>query len=88
MSNLPPPPGSPPPPPGSVPSPDDPGAVDAATPVVDWVEKGKAPESIVASRVVNNQVVRTRPLCPFPAIAQWDGKGDKAKLESFKCVKG
>ncbi|HEY2563118.1 MAG TPA: AIM24 family protein [Acidimicrobiales bacterium] len=33
MSNLPPPPGSPPPPPGSVPSPDDPGAVDAATPV-------------------------------------------------------
>ena len=30
-------------------------------------------------------VERTRPLCVFPARAQWDGKGDKTKLDSFVC---
>ena len=30
-------------------------------------------------------VERTRPLCAYPARAQWDGKGEKTKLESFTC---
>ncbi len=41
------------------------GTFDAATPVVNWVENGKAPERIEASRVVASKVVRTRPLCPY-----------------------
>ena len=28
-----------------------------------WVEKGEAPDSIPASRIVNGRVDRTRPLC-------------------------
>src|SRR6185369_10954753 len=42
---------------------------DAMTAIINWVEKGKSPDSIQASRVVNNQTVRTRPLCPYPQVA-------------------
>ena len=55
-----------------------------------WVEEGKAPDYIVATKFQDNDrtkpVERTRPLCVYPARAQWDGKGDKSKLESFRCV--
>ena len=54
-----------------------------------WVEQNKAPDLLVATKHRNNDptqpVERTRPLCVFPARAQWDGKGDKMKLESFVC---
>jgi Tannase and feruloyl esterase len=60
--------------------------------ITDWVEHGKAPALLVATKYEGNNpskpVERTRPLCPFPTVAKWDGKGDKAKLESFRCVKG
>ena len=55
-----------------------------------WVEDGKAPDRIVATRYQDNDlakpVERTRPLCVWPARAQWDGTGDKSKQESFRCV--
>ncbi len=38
---------------------------DSMTAMIDWVEKGKAPDSMLASRVVDNHVVRTRPLVPL-----------------------
>jgi Tannase and feruloyl esterase len=59
---------------------------DAVTAMIDWVEKGKAPESIVASRVVNNQVVRTRPLCPYPQVARYSGQGSIDEAANFHCV--
>jgi feruloyl esterase len=59
---------------------------DAVTAMIDWVEKGKAPESIVASRVVNNQVVRTRPLCPYPQVARYKGQGSIDDAANFQCV--
>jgi hypothetical protein len=59
---------------------------DAVTAIIDWVEKGKAPDSIVASRVVNNQVVRTRPLCPYPRVARYSGKGSIDDADNFQCV--
>ena len=59
---------------------------DAVTAIIDWVEKGKAPDSIVASRVVNNQVVRTRPLCPYPRVARYSGKGSIDDAANFQCV--
>jgi feruloyl esterase len=59
---------------------------DAVTAVIDWVEKGKAPDSIVASRVVNNQVVRSRPLCPYPQVARYSGKGSIDEAANFRCV--
>jgi feruloyl esterase len=53
--------------------------------LVDWVEKGIAPERIVASQTVNGQVVRTRPLCPYPRVARWNGKGSLDDASSFDC---
>lgn len=59
---------------------------DAMTAMVDWVEKGKAPDSMVASRVVNSQVVRTRPLCPYPQVARYSGQGSIDDAANFRCV--
>jgi feruloyl esterase len=59
---------------------------DAMTAMIGWVEKGLAPDSIVASRVVNNQVVRTRPLCAYPQVARYSGNGSIDDAANFKCV--
>jgi hypothetical protein len=59
---------------------------DSMTAMVDWVEKGKAPASMMGSRVVNNQVVRTRPLCPYPQVARYSGKGSIDEAANFTCV--
>jgi feruloyl esterase len=52
-----------------------------------WVEKDAPPSRVIASRVEAGQIVRTRPLCPYPQVAAWDGKGDTDKAASFACVK-
>jgi feruloyl esterase len=59
---------------------------DSMTAMVNWVEKGKAPDSMVASRVVNNQAVRTRPLCMYPQVARWSGQGSIDDAANFRCV--
>ena len=40
-----------------------------------WVERGEAPREVIASRVEHGKVVRTRPLCPYPQVATYKGKG-------------
>jgi feruloyl esterase len=50
-----------------------------------WVEAGIAPERIVAFRVVDNRVEMTRPLCPYPQVAQWRGIGTPSDAENFVC---
>lgn len=54
-----------------------------------WVERGEAPETIVATKYVNDTetgaVVRQRPLCPFPRQAKYVGKGDPDLPRSWKC---
>jgi Tannase and feruloyl esterase len=64
---------------------------DALGAIVDWVEKGKAPDEILASVRADNKELpanwsktRTRPLCPWPKIARYTG-GDIEKAESFAC---
>ena len=65
--------------------------------LVDWVEKGVAPERIVASARgagnaggVNAEVpgswsaTRTRPLCPYPLVARYKS-GDAEVAASFAC---
>jgi feruloyl esterase len=59
---------------------------DAVTAVIDWVEKGKAPDSLLASKVANGQVVRSRPLCPYPQVARYTGSGSIDEATSFRCV--
>ena len=52
-----------------------------------WVEQGKAPGRIEASRVVNGTVQRTRPLCPYPQVAKYSGNGSTDDAANFTCVK-
>ena len=59
---------------------------DSVTAIVDWVEKGKAPDSILASRVVDKQVVRTRPWCPYPQVSRYSGQGSIDDAANFSCV--
>lgn len=55
-----------------------------------WVEQGVAPASIIATKYTDDDprkpALRTRPLCPYPQVAKWDGKGDVDRSESFKCA--
>jgi feruloyl esterase len=54
--------------------------------LIDWVERGKAPDSILASRVVAGKVVRTRPLCPYPKVAKYKGSGSIDEASNFVCA--
>jgi feruloyl esterase len=50
-----------------------------------WVEKGKAPDQIIASRVGDGKTERTRPLCPYPQVATYKGTGSTDDAANFSC---
>lgn len=54
------------------------------------VEKGNAPDRIVATKFVGNDpvkgVVMTRPLCPYPQVGKYKGKGDANHAANFVCL--
>ena len=49
--------------------------------IVDWVEHGKAPDRIIASKPG-----RTRPLCAYPKIAKYTGSGNTDDGANFVCA--
>ena len=57
--------------------------------VEQWVEKGTAPSALVAIKFVEDEpgkgVKFTRPLCPYPQIAKYKGKGDTNDAANFVC---
>jgi hypothetical protein len=57
----------------------------------DWVEKGNAPSSIVATKYNEDNagkgVKMTRPLCPYPEAARYRGTGDTNDAANFVCRK-
>ena len=53
-----------------------------------WVEDGVAPDTILATRVEDEDVVRSRPICAYPAASAWDAAGDPDDAASFGCVAG
>jgi feruloyl esterase len=56
---------------------------DMLTAVVDWVEQGRAPDSVVATGKAFPG--RSRPLCAYPMHAQYKGQGDTNEAASFVC---
>ncbi|RYF41939.1 MAG: tannase/feruloyl esterase family alpha/beta hydrolase [Comamonadaceae bacterium] len=62
-------------------------AYDPLQAVVDWVEKGQAPEVIAAAAQANNSYFanRTRPLCPYPKFAKYKGSGSLEDAANFSC---
>ncbi|WP_321822451.1 MULTISPECIES: tannase/feruloyl esterase family alpha/beta hydrolase [unclassified Burkholderia] len=65
---------------------------DALAAIDAWVESGKSPESITATKykddVVSEGIARTMPLCPFPAVARYSGKGSVTDAANWSCPTG
>ena len=62
-----------------------PNVFDALAALEQWREEGKAPAEIIASLQADGRVVRTRPLCPYPQIAQYNGTGSIDDASNFVC---
>ncbi|KAK3940925.1 Tannase/feruloyl esterase [Diplogelasinospora grovesii] len=65
---------------------------DALMALMDWVEKGSPVDEIVATTWKSSMdptsgVLRQRPLCPWPAKAVYNGKGDVNVSSSWSCLK-
>ena len=63
-----------------------PNQFDALTALEQWVEKGIAPDRLLASHITNGKVDRTRPLCPYPQVARWKGTGSTDEAANFTCA--
>ena len=50
-----------------------------------WVERGEAPSHITAFHVTNNRVDVSRPLCPYPQVAQYKGTGSTNDAANYTC---
>ncbi len=53
--------------------------------LVNWVENGVAPEQILATNTTGGVVTRSRPLCPYPQTAIYNGSGEPNSAASFHC---
>jgi feruloyl esterase len=62
-----------------------PNTFDMLSALEQWVEKGQAPDRIVASRMREGKIDRTRPLCPYPQVATFKGTGSTDDAASFVC---
>lgn len=62
-----------------------PDTVDWTAAIADWVEQGRAPERVIASKALNGAVSRTRPLCPYPQKAVYSGTGSTDDEKNFVC---
>jgi hypothetical protein len=53
--------------------------------IAEWVENGKAPQRIIARKMVNGAPTRTRPLCTYPQKAEYKGSGSTDDEANFVC---
>lgn len=53
--------------------------------LVNWVEHGVAPDRILAQNTTGGVVTRTRPLCPYPQTAIYNGSGDINDAANYRC---
>jgi feruloyl esterase len=55
-----------------------------------WVERGVAPNSVIATKYNNDSaqlgIASQRPLCVYPQIPEYKGSGDPSVAASFRCV--
>jgi feruloyl esterase len=66
-----------------------PNTFDALAALDTWVESGRPPQSITATKYIDDNptkpAIRSMPLCPFPAIAHYDGKDSVKHAKSWTC---
>jgi feruloyl esterase len=69
-----------------------PDAFDPLAAMEAWAERGVAPDAIIASKLESGDggaaPVRSMPLCPWPQMARWDGRGDVKQAASWSCPAG
>ncbi len=74
-----------------------PGNFDALTAMENWVEKGIAPNSLIATLYeptalgsvdFNKPLGRTMPLCMFPQMARYKGTGNVNDAANWECPAG
>ena len=58
--------------------------VDFLSIIEDWVDRGKAPERVIASRPLAGGGTRSRPLCPYPQVATYTGQGSSDEAGSHR----
>ncbi|MDO8450540.1 MAG: tannase/feruloyl esterase family alpha/beta hydrolase [Rhodoferax sp.] len=69
---------------------------DMLSTLVNWVEKGRAPEQVIATARtginpdvpadwISKGLPRSRPLCPYPKQARYRGVGDINEAANFSC---
>jgi feruloyl esterase len=63
-----------------------PNTLDALSALEQWVEKAKAPDSIIATHSTAGKVDRARPLCPYPQVAKYKGTGSTDDAANFICI--
>jgi len=63
-----------------------PNTFDTLTALENWVERGVAPDVIIASHITSGVVDRTRPLCRYPQIAVYQGAGSTDDAAKFACT--
>lgn len=63
-----------------------PSAIDYLGTLEQWMDSGKAPERLIASNLPN-QPARSRPLCPHPQVAKYQGSGSIDEERNFSCGK-
>ncbi|GAC1658369.1 MAG: tannase/feruloyl esterase family alpha/beta hydrolase [Gemmatimonadaceae bacterium] len=64
-----------------------PDQVDALSALETWVERGVAPDVIIARHLTNGVVDRSRPVYPYPTLARYAGTGDPTQASSFVPLK-
>ena len=63
-----------------------PSQFDQLTPIVEWVENGTVPATLIARKpAAGDQPARSRPLCPYPAKAAYKGTGSTDDAANFVC---
>jgi len=62
-----------------------PNTFDMVTALDSWVEGGRIPERLLATRSTAGKVERTRPLCAYPQVARYTGAGSIDDAVSFVC---
>ncbi|MEV4678705.1 tannase/feruloyl esterase family alpha/beta hydrolase [Actinomadura sp. NPDC049382] len=63
-----------------------PDTFDLFTPIYDWVEKGAAPQKIIAAKKDGDRTVRTRPVYPYPMQTKYTGTGSIDDAANFTGV--
>jgi hypothetical protein len=61
------------------------GVTDMLSVIDAWVETDEAPDRIIANSPPNQKPV-SRPLCPYPQIAKYQGSGSADDAANFECV--